>query len=303
MGTSGKSPVSVPQVPKRQTNVVRRQTDYLWIAAFFLSFYVAGELLWPRAAYGSAAARAEMFHALNPLGLTSVVAVYVTFLAVTVTSISGLTLGMWRVMQYLQPNTPTLHVSTQLRTIIVNLGIVLPVYQVVWEFLVIQGYTKVTMGRLDPVSVVLDSLLWMLGFELCWYTQHRAMHDNKFLWHYGHAYHHQWKKPEHMIGITNFAFDAAVEGWVTMSSSFIPMLLFPVNWYLRSVLGLGYMLFAVLVHWDFFPVRYHLNHHYYVVKNYGSHWPLFDMFFGTYQGDYYVAAAWRGREAGGNKSM
>ena len=55
------------------------------------------------------------------------------------------------------------------------------------------------------------------------YTQHRAMHDVKFLWEYGHQYHHQWKRTEHMIGITNFSFDAIVEGWVTMSSAFAPV--------------------------------------------------------------------------------
>lgn len=46
---------------------------------------------------------------------------------------------------------------------------------------------------------------------------------------------------------------------------------FDLSRYSRSVIGLLYMLLAVLVHWDFFPIRYHLNHHYYVTKNYGSH--------------------------------
>ena len=51
-----------------------------------------------------------------------------------------------------------------------------------------------------------------------------------------------------------------------------------------KIMGFGYMIFAVLVHWDHFTFsRYHLNHHYLVTKNYGSHWPLFDMFFNTYQ--------------------
>ena len=49
-------------------------------------------------------------------------------------------------------------------------------------------------------------------------------------------------------------------------------------------MGFCYMIFAVLVHWDHFTFsRYHLNHHYLVTKNYGSHWPIFDMFFNTYQ--------------------
>jgi sterol desaturase/sphingolipid hydroxylase (fatty acid hydroxylase superfamily) len=43
-------------------------------------------------------------------------------------------------------------------------------------------------------------LLWILVFELSWYFQHRGMHDNKFLWKFGHEYHHQWRRPEHMMG-------------------------------------------------------------------------------------------------------
>jgi len=39
------------------------------------------------------------------------------------------------------------------------------------------------------------------------------------------------------------------------------------------------------VHHDKFPLKYHLQHHYLVVKNYGSHWPLFDVLFGTWQWD------------------
>ena len=56
-----------------------------------------------------------------------------------------------------------------------------------------------------------DWFLWMFLFELAWYFQHRLMHDVKPLWHYGHAYHHEFKRPEHMIGLTNFAFDHVEE--------------------------------------------------------------------------------------------
>ena len=45
------------------------------------------------------------------------------------------------------------------------------------------------------------------------------------------------------------------------------------------------MVLAVFVHWDGFFLRMHNNHHYLVTKNYGSHWPLFDMMFGTYHYD------------------
>lgn len=78
------------------------------------------------------------------------------------------------------------------------------------------------------------------------------MHDNKFLWKWGHEYHHTWRKPEHMIGITNFAFDHIVEVWVTISSAALPTLFFPIHWWVMRGIGFVYMLLAVLVHWDGF---------------------------------------------------
>lgn len=87
------------------------------------------------------------------------------------------------------------------------------------------------------------------------------------------------------IGITNFAFDHVVEIWVTMSSTFVGYVLFPSNFYVGKAIGLGYM---VLVHWDgFYGSRFHINHHYLITKNYGSHFPFLDMFFGTYQWETY----------------
>ena len=92
-----------------------------------------------------------------------------------------------------------------------------------------------------------------------------------------------------MIGITNFAFDHIVEFWVTMSSSFLPVLLFPVNFYVGKIVSLFYMILAVLAHWDGFEAsRYHINHHYLVTKNYGSHIPIFDILLGTYQWEKFV---------------
>jgi len=111
------------------------------------------------------------------------------------------------------------------------------------------------------------------------------MHDIKVLWTYGHAYHHKWRVPEHMIGVTNYSFDHVVETWVTMSSAMFPMVVFPGNFFITKFLSLAYMCYAVLVHWDGFGgfSKYHLNHHYLVVKNYGSHVPIFDILFGTYE--------------------
>jgi sterol desaturase/sphingolipid hydroxylase (fatty acid hydroxylase superfamily) len=74
---------------------------------------------------------------------------------------------------------------------------------------------------------------------------------------------------------------------VTMSSSVYSFFIFPINFTVAKVVSLAYMVFAVLVHWDAFARfdAYHLNHHYSVTKNYGSHFPIFDIFFGTYEWD------------------
>lgn len=285
---------------KSRKNLKRNTSDYAWIVAMFGGLALVGEKVWKERS--SPEDLAAMHNAFNLLQFSQWYAPYVCFFLATGTVLCGLTLGLWKLMIHLKPTTSTKHLPEQLKVIVFNLCFVLPAYQVVWETLVLKGYTKVTMGRLDLQSVLIDCFLWMLVFELVWYAQHRLMHDNKTLWVWGHEYHHQWRKPEHMIGVTNFAFDAVVEGWVTMSTSMAPVLLFPINWYVRSTLGLLYMLLAVLVHWDFFPIRYHLDHHYYVVKNYGSHWPIFDMFFGTYQGDYFDFGAWAGKAKRGWKS-
>jgi len=63
--------------------------------------------------------------------------------------------------------TPTTHLKVQLRAISVNF-LILPAYQLVWDHLSIMGYTKVTTGNLEPLTVVRDIFLWMLVFELTW---------------------------------------------------------------------------------------------------------------------------------------
>ncbi len=208
---------------------------------------------------------------------------------VTSCTMHGLTWAMYAYFRWASPvHTPAVHFWTQFKAIATNF-VLLPIVQVGFDALQEAGFTKATMGNTDLFSVVRDSCLWMLCFEWAWYFQHRAMHDNKFLWTLGHSYHHSWRKPEHMIGVTNFAFDHIVEVWVTMSSSFLGYLLFPANFFVGKAVSLLYMVLAVAAHWDGSEMsRYHLNHHYLVTKNYGSHIPLFDVLFGTYQWDVFV---------------
>jgi sterol desaturase/sphingolipid hydroxylase (fatty acid hydroxylase superfamily) len=237
---------------------------------------------WP---YSSAEEQTTFLLRMNFTGLQSIAAILAVYLVASIVCMSSITATTWRLMKWWYPSTPSLHLAAQLKTISVNM-VLLPAYQTLWDYFAVLGYTKQTTGNLSPLLLLRDGCLWVLVFEWAWYFQHRLMHDNKFLWTFGHSYHHTWKKPEHMIGITNFAFDHVVETWVTMSSSLLPVLLFPINFYWAKLLGFAYMIFAMLVHWDAFEFsRYHVNHHYLVTKNYGSHVPIFDMLFGTYAWD------------------
>ena len=268
-------------------NFRRSRLDYLWLGAFFLTLIVLSQIFFPERS--SPADRAFIEKSVNPFGWTSQAAIWATSYGITFASLYGFTSILFFLMvQFFPGATPQTHVSDQMKAIRVNFAL-LALMQTTFDYASVQWpTTKVTMGNLEPMIAFRDMCLWMTCFELAWYTQHRAMHDVKFLWSFGHAYHHTWRKPEHMIGITNFAFDHVVEVWVTMSSSFLGYILFPTNYYVGKFIGFSYVIFAVLVHWDGFDFsRFHINHHYLVTKNYGSHFPFLDMFFGTYQWDKY----------------
>ena len=73
-----------------------------------------------------------------------------------------------------------------------------------------------------------------------------------------------------------------------MSSSVLGYMIFPTNFFVGKASSLIYMIIAVLSHWDGFGLsRYHINHHYLVTRNYGSHIPIFDIYFKTYQWEEY----------------
>jgi len=263
-------------------NYQRKKTDYAWIALIYFVLITGGEYFFKR----SSPQDVQSFYDLMDTMTVRLLNVgegfrYVLFWLLVTSKLFIITTAMWYMMKYIQPSIPTVALYEQAKQTGINFFL-LAGMQTLWEFFMNMGLTRVTMGHISPLELIRDSFLWMFVFELSWYTQHRLMHDVKFFWKYGHRYHHQWNKKEHMIGITNFAFDHVVEVWVTMSSAFFPIVIFPSNYYLYRLLGMSYMILAVLVHWDFFPLRYHLNHHYMVVKNYGSHWSLFDRMFGTY---------------------
>jgi len=277
-----------PQAPtekaKPASNFRRKQSDYAVIAVLAAALVLCGEHFFP-----TRSSPKECAQFWDLISMPSRIVGIVTsdfinwsiYYLIGVATLFGLTAACWVGLVRANSKTPREFFWPQAKQAGSNFFL-LSLVQVVWDWMVVHGYTKNTMDNLDLFSVLRDSLLWILVFELTWYTQHRAMHDNHFLWKHGHAYHHSWKKPEHMIGITNFAFDHVIELWVTMSSSLAPILVFPINFYVAKVMGLAYMVLAVIVHWDGLPMRYHINHHYMVVKNYGSHVPIFDMMFGTY---------------------
>lgn len=140
--------------------------------------------------------------------------VYAVYLTMTVAALSAATAGMWFAMRWWAPATPTTHLAAQVRTIAVNM-VLLGLLQTLADMAAVAGLTKqyVAANPSDLVSLRCagECGLWMVAFELAWYCQHRAMHDSKTLWAWGHSYHHSWRRPEHMIGITNFAFDHVVE--------------------------------------------------------------------------------------------
>jgi hypothetical protein len=176
--------------------------------------------------------------------------VWLEWLVISSLAMHGITWSMFWVFRATKPEvTPLTHLSDQRKAIVVNFFL-LPCMQIAADYLQYRGYTKATMGNTQLWEIVRDSCLWMLSFEWAWYFQHRLMHDNKFLWNLGHSYHHSWKRPEHMIGVTNFAFDHIVEIWVTMSSSFLGYLLFPSNFYVGKAISFFYMVLAVLAHWE-----------------------------------------------------
>ncbi|CAD7957873.1 unnamed protein product [Amoebophrya sp. A120] len=315
-----KPEVPVQETKQKQSNITRNKNDYYWILGFYLLFFVLSRLQWPTHLKTTVRDREYLIEEMNSLSVFGPLPdprngdwnqLWFLYFLQTALAIPVVVACTWVVMfgydrvcgcRATRGSTttgPTL--LFQLKTIAVNCCLFLPLADTLAVYLVHKGAFKTFVQdcphtamdffgvfSLNPtdhfyVYHLRDALLWALGFELCWYFQHRGMHDNKFLWKFGHEYHHQWRKPEHMMGVTNFAFDHVVEVWVTMSSSFIPMLFFPIHLWTMRIVGFFYMILAVLAHWDGFAMRYHLNHHYLVVKNYGSHVPIFDMFFGTYQ--------------------
>jgi len=159
--------------------------------------------------------------------------------------------------------------------------IILPIYQAFFEYLTFAGWTKATTGRLGIGEILLDLALYTLWFEILWYAGHRSMHDSKILWKYGHAFHHTFNKPEMLNLMTNFTFDHVVEPFILMFCAFLPAVFYPCNYMVLKFVQLVFMILAIFAHWDDFPYRYHLNHHYYVTNNFGSHVPIFDWLFGT----------------------
>jgi len=264
---------------------------------FYAAFYACSKYTWPDYNFTTVSDRENIVKAINePFGFEDpcgkdVWKVFVAYFFQASISISAVVTTMFFILYALnKEKTYTTTLWRQLPDIVLNCALFLPIVDAVTTYFVYRGWFKIFVseppydaGSFAVLYHLRDMSLWLLVFELSWYMQHRAMHDNKTLWKLGHEYHHQWRKPEHMIGITNFAFDHIVEVWVTMSSSYAPMLFFPIHMWAFRIVGFLYMMLAVLVHWDAFPMRYHLNHHYCVIKNYGSHIPLFDIFFGTYQ--------------------
>jgi hypothetical protein len=88
---------------------------------------------------------------------------------ITMVSMNSITWAMFYYFMKADPeNTSMKHFWDQAKVILINFA-QLPLLQIVWDMLEQNGYTKATMGNLDPISIVRDCLLWMLCFEWAWY--------------------------------------------------------------------------------------------------------------------------------------
>ena len=207
--------VGSEDVPEGKKNALknfkRRKSDYAWLAAFFVIYAVVGELM-PGGTRSTPADQQFVKAACNPFGFEDETRIWAVAGLITIGGLIFFTQALWFIMKAWKPQyLPFEFYSEQMRAISVNM-VLLGLVQTLWDWITVNyPIAKVKADRLDAQSIVTDSLLWMATFELAWYTQHRLMHDVKFLWTYGHAYHHTWRRPAHMIGITNFAFDHVVE--------------------------------------------------------------------------------------------
>ena len=244
----------------------RNPMDYLWIGLMFLGVMYLG--------WNFNFVPIDMF---NPFG---VLHYWVLDYVMTYCILMGYTLLFWTVARFFTTVSSKYFMEQMMENSMVFC--VLSFYQTAFNWGAEMGLTKLTLGHTDALSLIRDGLVHIFLFELFWYTLHRYMHDNKFLWKLGHEYHHQWNKPDMLIGITNFSVDLIVEPIILMVSANAPYFLFPCNYYLGKLIDLAYMILAVFVHFDKFPFKYHVNHHYLVNKNFGSHIPIFDLLFDTY---------------------
>ena len=203
-----------------KSNFVRNKSDYLVMLAILGAvWYFYARKAFPE--YSSEADRNEFMKIYDVFNIRGWGVhehfVWLEWLLISSIAMHGITWSMFFLFRASKPEvTPLTHLADQRKAIVVNFFL-LPCMQVVADYLQFKGYTKATMGNTAFWLVVRDSCLWMLSFEWAWYFQHRLMHDNKFLWSLGHSYHHSWKRPEHMIGVTNFAFDHIVEVLISLT--------------------------------------------------------------------------------------
>jgi len=60
---------------------------------------------------------------------------------------------------------PRTHLGVQVKDFLVNC-ISMSAYQVLWDYMIGTGWTRMTTGNLTPMEILRDILFWILGFEL-----------------------------------------------------------------------------------------------------------------------------------------
>jgi sterol desaturase/sphingolipid hydroxylase (fatty acid hydroxylase superfamily) len=262
----------------------KKYIDYVWISTFYIFLISISGFFFTTTTKEDCDKILYITNSFN-ISLENKYLIYLTYYFTNIIVLKFVVCAIWNIIKYVnykyKIDTSVEIINKQIKPVNINI-ILLSLVETLWLYFILNGYTKVTIGNNNIYKFCSETTLWMLCFELTWYVQHRLMHENYFLWRYGHAYHHTWNKSKYLIGITNFARDHFVEVIITMISSFVPILLFPINYYNKIFISLVYLILSFLVHWDLFPYKYHSVHHFNKNYNYGTHIPIFDIFFNTY---------------------
>jgi len=261
-------------------NVLKLINRYNYCAIFAAYFFI---LYFNKGLYTKKEYCEKILDNVNIFNLTDLKLIYFLYFTLNAFVLNFIKFATTAVIRYFNPSIflDKKNYNKQIKN--VNIHILLLSFIETFMFqLTVNGYTKV---HLEPNSLYLflhDAVLWIVGFEMTLYLEHRIMHDNYYIWKYIHSYHHKANKRENLLGITLFYVNH-FEVFFTMSSAYVLTILFPINYYNKVAISLIYLILTFLSHWEMFPYKYHIIHHKNLMYNFGANVPIFDILFNTYR--------------------